>query len=214
MRADLHLHTVYSEDSASPLDDIIARCEEVGIDCIAVTDHNTIAGALEMERIAPFTVVVGEEVLTAQGELIGYFLKEQIPPHLSAQETVRLIREQGGLVAVPHPFDRLRLSTIDHSIMELLPAIDIVEVFNARVLLPRSNARARELAWAHGLLASAGSDAHTIAEIGNAYVEIPPFEGPGEFRLALAQGQIWGVPSGIGVHLRSRWAWARKRMGR
>ena len=214
LRADFHIHTFYSVDSMNPLDKIIARCLEVGIDCIAGTDHNTIAGALEMERLAPFKVIVGEEILTASGEIIGYFLHEEIPARLTAEETVLRIKEQGGLVCIPHPFDRLRFSAIHRQAMEeILPYIDIIEVFNSRVIFARHCARAVLFAETHGLLASAGSDAHTIHEIGNAYVEMPEFDDRDGFCLALAQGRIVGRRSGIGVHLRSKWALVSKLLG-
>ncbi len=204
IRADLHIHTAYSDDSKTPLERIIARCLEVGINCIAITDHNTIAGAVEMKRIAPFQVIVGDEIQTSTGEVIGYFLAEEIPKGLSAEETARLIKEQGGLVCIPHPFDHVRLSTIRHQSLEtLLPYIDIIEVFNSRLLLRRHNIKAQRFAQAHGLLASAGSDAHTPGEIGNAYVEIPDFNDKDQFLTALAQGRVFGRRSAPWVHLRS-----------
>ncbi len=112
IRADLHIHTVYSDDSNASLERIIARCLEVGINCIAITDHNTIAGAMEMKRIDPFQVIVVGEILNSAGEIIGYFLADEIPKVLPATETARLIKEQGGLLVIPHRFDRLGRSTI------------------------------------------------------------------------------------------------------
>ena len=207
IRADLHIHTIYSEDSNTPLERIIDRCLEAGINCIAITDHNTIAGALEMKRIAPFTVIVGDEIQTSTGEVIGYFLQEEIPKGLPAEQTARMIKEQGGLVCIPHPFDRLRMSTLHRQTLEtLLPYIDIIEVFNSRVLLLRHNIMAERFTNAHGLLASAGSDAHTLGEIGNAYVEMPEFNDKEHFLTALAQGRIRGRKASLSVHLWSSWA--------
>ncbi|TET40780.1 MAG: PHP domain-containing protein [Dehalococcoidia bacterium] len=213
LKADLHMHTAYSSDCATSLENVIARCLEIGINCVAVTDHNTIAGALEVKRMAPFTVIVGEEIQTLSGEVIGYFLSEEIPSCLPAEETARRIKEQGGLVCIPHPFDRLRLSTLRRQHLEtLIPYIDIVEVFNSRVPLSRHSAKALLFAQNHGLLASAGSDAHTIAEIGNAYVEMPEFNDREEFCLALAEGRIVGRRASPWVHAWSSWVRLSKHM--
>ena len=108
IKADFHMHTHFSPDSETPPEKLVARCVEVGLSCIAVTDHNTIEGALEVERIAPFMVIVGEEVASSDGEITGLFLKEPVPKGLSPQETARRIKDQGGLVSLPHPFDRFR----------------------------------------------------------------------------------------------------------
>lgn len=207
IRADLHIHTAYSPDSHVSLERLIARCREVGINCVAITDHNTIAGALEMKRLAPFKVIVGEEIQTLTGEVIGYFLSEEIPRGLPAEETARRIKEQGGAVCIPHPFDRLRLSTIRRQSLEaLVPHTDIIEVFNSRLILRRQAAKAQRFAEAHGLLASAGSDAHTVFEVGNAYVEMPEFDDKDQFLLALAQGRIDGKMSAPWFRLWSDWA--------
>lgn len=193
LRADLHIHSSYSADSSATLEDIVAHCLRKGINCVALTDHNTIAGALKMKQIAPFTVIVGEEILTTSGEIIGFFLTEEIPARLPAEEAVARIKSQGGLVCIPHPFDHFRPSAMHrHALEALLPDIDIIEVFNSRTLLYSDLAKAQQLAQTNGLLASAGSDAHIPSEIGNAYVEMPEFSNQDEFRLALAQGKIFG----------------------
>ena len=211
MRCDLHLHTMYSPDSKTTPEQIIAHCKETGIDCIAVTDHDTIKGAVELKRLAPFKVIVSSEIHTRDGEVIGYFLSEEIPGKLSAIETVKLIKQQGGLVCVPHPFDALRGSAIERRALdEILPEVDIIEVFNARSLYRHHNTMARQFADRHKLLASAGSDAHTPDEIGTTYVEMPDFEGKDDFLKALAQGNIVGQPSSPLVHMRSTWARIRK----
>jgi len=207
IRADLHIHTVYSCDSNTSLQRLIARCREVGINCVAITDHNTIAGAVEMKRLAPFRVIVGEEIQTLTGEIIGYFLSEEIPKGLPAEETARRIKEQGGVVCIPHPFDRMRLSTLRRRSLEtLLPYIDVVEVLNSRLLLRRQCAMAQRFAQAHGLPSSAGSDAHTTFEVGNAYVEMPEFNDKDQFLLALAQGRVGGRRSAPWFRLWSDWA--------
>ena len=194
LRADLHMHTHYSPDSAMAPEDLVARCAKIGLNCIAVTDHNTIEGALAVRETAPFTVIIGEEIKSAEGEITGLFLKEAIPPHLPPVETARRIKEQGGLVSLPHPFDRFRRSVISRrALEELLPYVDIVEVFNSRNNMNADNRRAYEFAQEHGLLTSAVSDAHTVYELGRSYVEMPDFDGtPEGFKEALAQGRLVG----------------------
>jgi predicted metal-dependent phosphoesterase TrpH len=192
LRADFHLHTRYSMDSSSSLEDIIKRCQEMGINCIAVTDHGAFEGALKMKEIAPFTVIPGEEILTPNGEVIGYFLKEFIPTKQPIEDAIRAIRAQGGLVGLPHPFDTFRgLKNLDnHQLEELAAQVDVIEVFNARSLLPGDSDKARDFAARHDLPSTAGSDAHTIREIGKTYVEMPPFDGPESFLTALRASSI------------------------
>ena len=207
MKADLHVHTGYSPDCVTSLARIIARCTHLGIECVAITDHNTIAGALDMKRVAPFKVVIGEEIETTDGEVIGYFISEEIPSGLTALETILRIKKQGGVVCIPHPFDPFRFSAIHRDSLEaLVPHIDIIEAFNSRLLLRRHAARAEAFARKHGLLISAGSDAHTASEVGNAYVEMPDFNDRKQFLSALAQGTITGKISSPLVRLRSNWS--------
>lgn len=207
LKADLHIHTAYSADAVTSIQDVVARCLKVGINCIAVTDHNTILGALKVRELAPFPVIVGEEIATRSGEIIGYFLNEEVPARLSAAETVRRIKEQGGLVCIPHPFDRLRLAALRRQeLVALLPHIDIIEVFNSRVMLTNDNLSARLFALTYSLPASAGSDAHTAAEIGNAFVQMPEFNDKEGFLHSLSQGVIMGNRASPMVHLWSIWA--------
>jgi hypothetical protein len=207
LRADLHLHTDRSPDSLISVAALIRRCVAKGIDCVAVTDHNTINGALAMREMAPFRVVIAEEVKTSDGEIIGLFLSEEIPLGLSPEETVRRIKEQGGLVCIAHPFDRLRREPLRAAARErILPDIDIIEAFNARVTFKGDNEKARAYAQEHGLAMSAGSDAHSLREVGRAYVEMPEFETPEQFLEALRAGRIVGRLSSPLVHLSSTWA--------
>ncbi len=213
IKADLHIHTAYSMDCAMPLEQIITRCLEIGINCLAITDHNTIAGALKIKEMAPFPIIMGEEILTSCGEVIGLFLSQEIPSKLSIEETISQIKAQDGLVCIPHPYDRLRLSMFRNQVFEsIMPEVDIIEVFNARSLSPNSSARARHLVRKYGKLASAGSDAHTPSEIGNAYVEMPEFTGKDEFLVSLAQGKISGNKSNPVVHFASTWARLKKNL--
>lgn len=194
---------------------IIERCLELSINCVAVADHNTISGALQLKEMAPFEVIVAEEILTPVGEVMGLFLREVITSGLSAQETISRIRSQGGLVAIPHPFGRsLPWNSRVLTSAETLSQVDIIETFNSRTPFSRSMAKARELAKQQGKVASAGSDAHTLGEIGRAYVEMPEFEGPDGFLNSLAHGRIFGQKSSYLAHFASTWAKMRKHLFR
>jgi len=172
LRDDLHIHTEYSMDCNTPLEKVISRCLEIGINCIAICDHGTAEGALKMQSLAPFTVIVAEEILTPYGEIMGMFLKQTVPSGLSVTETISRIRAQDALVGVPHPFDTFRHSALDsHVLEEIAEQIDVIEVYNARSLVHVP--KARIFAEKYGISQSAGSDAHTAGEIGNAYVEMP-----------------------------------------
>ena len=191
-RAELHVHTRFSPDCATPPNKLVERCQKVGVNCVAITDHNTIQGALAVQEIAPFLVIIGEEVKSTAGEITGLFLNKEIPAGLSPMETVERIKAQGGLISIPHPFDRMRRSVITApALEEVLPHADIIEAFNARNTFATANSRAKALAQERGLLMSAVSDAHTLLELGRAYVEMPEFDGtPEGFKESLRQGQL------------------------
>ena len=213
IKADLHIHTCYSVDCLTPLERIVECCLERGINCIAVADHNTIAGAIRLRETAPFKVIVAEEILTVVGEIMGLFLSKRVAPGLSPQETISQIRDQGGLVAIPHPFGRsLPWHSNALTSMEILAQVDIIEAFNSRTPFSRSIRRAATLAKEQGKAASAGSDAHTLGEIGRAYVQMPEFDGPDDFLVSLAQGQIFGQKSSYLAHVASTWVRIRKRI--
>jgi len=198
-------------DCSMPLEQVISRCLEVGINCVAIADHGTAEGALKMQDIAPFPIVVAEEILTPHGEIMGMFLKETIPSGLSVDETISQIKAQGGLVCIPHPYDRIRQSALSNRVLaEIAEQIDILEVFNARGVFPQASTKAKALAEKYGILKSAGSDAHTPREIGNAYVEMPEFDGKDGFLKALAAGKVSGHRTNPVVHFGSTWARLKK----
>ena len=212
LKADLHLHTEYSMDCNMPLEKIVNRCLEIGINCIAICDHGTAEGALKMRDIAPFPVIVAEEILTPDGEITGMFLEETIPSGLSVEKTISRIRAQGALVCIPHPFDAFRRSALRNQIIEeIAEQIDIIEIFNSRTLPPRHSAKALAFASKYGIAKSAGSDAHTLCEIGNAYVEMPEFNGRDDFLQALEKGNISGRMTNPFIHFASVWTRLRKR---
>jgi hypothetical protein len=215
LKADLHTHTHYSRDCWTSPERYVRRCLKVGINCVAITDHNSMEGALAVQRIAPFKVIVAEEIKTTEGELVGLFLKEAIPRGLTPEETIERVKAQGGLVSLPHPFDRIRREPLRGPARErVLGHLDVIEVFNSRTSLRRDSERARRLAEELGLPMSAGSDAHSPWEIGAAYVEMPDFDGPQEFLEALRQGRIVGRRSNPLVHVLSTLAKVRSRLGR
>lgn len=212
LKADLHVHTQYSMDCRTPLEKLVDRCIEKGIDCVAISDHGTVEGALRLQEMAPFIVIVAEEIMTPYGEIMGMFLKETIPSGLSVAETLSRIKAQGGLVCVPHPFDIFRQSALrTHILEEIADQIDMIETLNARVILPQNVAKARAFAVRHGIIQSAGSDAHTLREIGNAYVEIPEFKSRDDFLDALQKGKICGHSTNPIIHFASIWTKLRNR---
>jgi hypothetical protein len=163
--------------------------------------------------MAPFKIIVAEEILTPVGELMGLFLTEQVPGGLSVAETVARIRKQGGLVSIPHPFGRPHLPGPRELVSaETVKQVDIIEVFNARTPLPGSSRKSSRLASKYGLAASAGSDAHIASEIGRAYVEMLDFHGPGDFLDCLRKGKIFGSKSGVTVHFASALSKINKRL--
>ncbi|HEY41917.1 MAG TPA: PHP domain-containing protein [Dehalococcoidia bacterium] len=211
LKADLHIHTKYSMDCDTPLEKIVARCNKLGINCIAIADHGTIEGALRMQEIAPFPVIIAEEVLTPVGEIMGVFLKEGISSGSSVRETIERIKEQDALVCLPHPFDTLRRLRLSELELDALAAdIDIVEVFNSRSPLQLPALKAQAFADKHGLAKCAGSDAHSTLEIGRAYVEMPEFKDKDSYLQALRAGTITGRKSSLFIHFLSVWARIKK----
>jgi predicted metal-dependent phosphoesterase TrpH len=213
IRADLHTHTHYSPDSLLSPRLLVRMAKERGMDCIAVTDHNTVRGGLAVREIADFQVIVGEEVRTAEGEVLGLFLTEDVPRGLSAKETIARIREQGGVAGVPHPFDSLRSALHITAMRELMDQIDFIEALNARIIFGMHNKLAVEFARRHGKPMSAASDAHSGREVGRAYVEMRPFGTSAEFLESLRGGSLVGRLSSPLIHMLSRYAAVRRLLG-
>ena len=191
--ADLHVHSHHSDDCVMTIPEILARARECGLGAIAITDHNTIAGGLEAVPQGPdygIRVIVGEEVKTGEGEIIGLFLDENIPPGLSFAETIAEIHRQGGIVYVPHPFDRLHTVPSYTLLKASVGGLDVVETFNSRIAFPGFNERAERFAARYRLAAAAGSDAHVLPGIGTAMTGMAAFTGPDDFLEALADRRI------------------------
>jgi predicted metal-dependent phosphoesterase TrpH len=194
-------------DCQTTPEQLIERCQKMGINCIAVSDHGSAEGGLVLQKMAPFKVIVAEEILTPNGEIMGLFLKETIPTKIPVAEAIKRIKDQGGLVSIPHPFDPLRGLKMDKAAIEKLAGqIDLVEVFNARGPFAGPVAKAKALALAHNLPGIAGSDAHYTFEIGYTFVEMPEFNGKDEFLSALKNATIHRQRASFAVYLRTGWA--------
>jgi predicted metal-dependent phosphoesterase TrpH len=195
IEVDLHMHTDHSGDCATPVDVLLQTARDRGLGAIAITDHNEVSGALEARRIAAgmddIKVIVAEEVKTAeQGEVIGLFLEEKIPKGLTMAETIAAIREQGGLVYVPHPFDRFHSVPDYEHLLEIVEEIDILEVFNPRVALTAFNEEAVRFARKYRIVPGAGSDSHVAQGLGSVRTRIHDFDGPAEFLEAMRDADI------------------------
>jgi predicted metal-dependent phosphoesterase TrpH len=213
LRVDLHSHTRASKDSLNPYEGIVPAMDAAGIDRLVVTDHDRVDGALRLHERFPERIIVGEEVRTLEGpDLIGIFVRELIPRGTPLRETCQRILDQGGVVYVPHPFDARRRGG-GPLLDGILDLVDVVEAHNARTFDPAINQRGEAWALAHGKLLGAGSDAHTLAEIGTACVEMPPFVPEREsFLAALAQATLVRGTSPFRVTLSSTYATLRKKL--
>jgi glycosyltransferase involved in cell wall biosynthesis len=199
--ADLHMHTDHSMDCATPVEVLLSTARDEGLGAIAVTDHNEISGALEAQRMAEeygVKVIVGEEVKTAsQGEVIGLFITEKIPRGMTLQETVAEIKRQGGLVYVPHPFDRMHAVPDYEHLLTIIDDVDAIEVYNPRVAIGSFNEEAQRFAAKYRVVAGAGSDSHVAPGLGSVRVRMPDFDGPAEFLEALRVAEIHTKPSSL-----------------
>lgn len=195
---DLHCHSCYSFDSISRPADLVRAAQARGLTHLAVTDHDVIEGAQRARELAPagLTVIVGEEILTREGDCLGLFLEQAVPPGLSLAETIAAIHEQGGLAGLPHPFDQLRRSSglargREEALEPILPELDFIEAFNARVVNPSANERAAELGAKYGIARVASSDAHHVSEVAVACTIVPGRVGtPAGLREALPGGTL------------------------
>ena len=185
---------MWSGDSTTTPDEFAGAVDASGLDVVCITDHNSIDGAIELQDRLACRVIVGEELRTAAGEIIGLFLTERVPMGISHIDAAKAIRDQGGVVYIPHPFDPMRRNLNEAALYELAEAdlIDAVEVFNAKTSLASLNRRAAEFAAEFGIVAGAGSDGHVPDALGAAYVEIADFDTPMEFLAALATGEVVG----------------------
>lgn len=212
----MHTHSEYSPDSRTPIAVQALAIKAAGLDVVCATDHNTIEGALRLrDKADGFRVIVGEEISSRDGEIIGLFLETAVPRDLSAEETIDRIHGQGGLVSVPHPYSHNRIYRIRREALERVwPTIDAIEVFNAREAIAGDNRRALAFAQSHEIPGAVGSDAHRPWEIGRAYLECPDFAGRDDFLWAVKQGEVTGRLAGHAIHFYTRYDKIRKWLGR
>jgi predicted metal-dependent phosphoesterase TrpH len=213
LRVEFHCHTIYSKDCLVKPEKLVKACQHKGIQRVVVTDHNTTAGALRARELDPERVIIGEEIMTQEGELLAAYLTEEIPPGLPALETIAILREQGAFISVSHPFDKMRNGHWKpENLLKITPLVDAIEIFNARCIQASFNDEARKFAQEYGLRGTAGSDAHTTFELGRASLLLPDFHDTGSLRRAMEQVEYRLQLSSPLVHFTSRYAVWRKKM--
>jgi len=211
LRVEFHCHTKASKDSLTHPRELVDTCRRKGIDRVIVTDHNTIAGARAAQALDPELVIVGEEIMTTRGEILAAFVREEIPKGLSPQETILRLKDQDAFISVSHPFDLFRSGGWQEAdLLEILPLVDAIEVYNSRCMFPSFNRKARQFAERHNIAGTVGSDAHAAFELGRSLLLLEQFEGPEEMRKVIRMGiprVRWSPPW---FHLTSRYAAIRK----
>jgi predicted metal-dependent phosphoesterase TrpH len=211
---ELHSHTVYSADSLVKLDELQAICQARGIDRLAITDHDTAQAALEMARMYPTWIIPGEEIMTTQGEILAWYIKEEVPGGLTPQETIQRLRDQGAVIGIAHPLDRYRKGAwTREQLLAIVDQVEAIEVFNSRCIHNADNLKALEFAREHGKLMTCGSDAHAKREYGRAVMQTRPFANSADgLREALKDATRQEKLSGIDVHFSSKYALWIKRL--
>ena len=213
LKVEFHCHTLASKDSLVRPEDLLDRCRRKRIDRVVITDHNTIAGALHAQQLDPGRVIVGEEIMTQEGEILAAYVRQEIPPGLPALDVIDSLRQQGAFISVSHPFDKMRTGHWQlENLLKIAPLVDAIETFNARCLLPGYNAKAQLFAKQHNLPGTAGSDAHALIELGTATLLLAPFENADDLRRGLAAAELRAHLSPGWVHLFSRYAVWRKKI--
>lgn len=213
LSVDFHTHTFASHDSLSTPETFIRGVRHRKLDRVVVTDHNTITGAQKLQALAPELIIVGEEIMTSQGEILGIFVNREVPGGLDPLETIRRLREQGAFISVSHPFDHLRSGAWElEPLMEIRSLVDAIETFNARCMLPGANHEAADFAIKNSLAGTAGSDAHAPIELGAARMILPDFSTPEELRKVINFGRLSARRSPFWVHFFSRYAHWRKKV--
>jgi len=214
LKTEFHCHTIFSKDSLTKPADLVRVARRKGLDRVIVTDHNSIGGALAARAIDPELIIVGEEIMTTRGEILASFMTAEIPAGLTPQDTIRRLREQGAFISVSHPFDAQRSGHWDEpDLLEILPLVDAIEVFNSRCMRPDYNVKAAEFARDHDMPGTVGSDAHAAFELGRAHLELPAFESGDGLRSVIRGCRAVTRLSSPWVHLTSRWATLLKRTG-
>ena len=201
IKIEMHSHTCFSQDGFITAETLSRQCRKKNLGCICITDHNTIQGAIEFSKSAEVKIVIGEEMETGEGDLIGLFLNREIDKGLGLEKTISLIKQQGGLVYLPHPFDEFRKSSVKKASAEKIKnQIDIIEIFNSRTLNPKYNRMAADFAVENGIIKAVGSDSHHPIEIGMSYVEMECFNGAKDFLEKLKKASL--KTKKCGLHIR------------
>lgn len=210
---EFHCHTNASKDSLTRPEDLLRTARKKGIDRLVITDHNSTAGALAAQKLDPQLVIVGEEIMTTKGEILAAFVRKEIPAGLSPEETIRRLKAQGAFISVSHPYDTHRKGGWQEAdLLEIIPHVDAIEVFNSRCMDPRFNHRAELFAQRHNLAATVGSDAHAAFEVGSSVMVLDQFEGPEGMRKVIRQAKFQTKLSPWWVHLVSRYASIKKKI--
>ena len=213
IKVDFHVHSFASTDSLSTGEKLYRRAKELGLGKLVLTDHNTIAGALELQKSHPNDVIVGEEILTTRGEILALFVQEELPKGIEPLMAFRQLKEQGAFIALSHPYAMARHGWTEAEMEEYLPFLDAIEISNARNR-PGMNRAATQFAAEHGLSGIAGSDAHGVSELGAMGLELPDFRTAEELRISIRSANVFGKESPLWVRFYSRSAAARKALRR
>jgi predicted metal-dependent phosphoesterase TrpH len=211
VKTEFHCHTIYSKDSLVTLPELLSTCQKKGIQRLVVTDHNAIVGAFLARELDPSLFIVGEEIMTQQGELLAFFVQELIPAGLPASEAIARLHEQNAFISVSHPFDLTRSGRWQlDDLLAIVPDIDAIEIYNSRCLSPKSNILAADFSYRHHLLGTVGSDSHSLREVGTATLSLPNFHDAVNLKSALMLAEPHVRPSGPWVHFYSSYARWRK----
>jgi len=209
---EFHCHTHASKDSLTRPADLISAARRKGIGRVIVTDHNSIIGAREARAIDPELIIIGEEIMTTKGEILAAYVQELISANLSPKETIDILKEQGAFISVSHPFDEMRKGGWqENDLLEILPFVDAIEVYNSRCMFPRFNRRAGLFAQKHNIAGTVGSDAHAAFELGRSVLLLDQFTGPEELRQVIRAAKMKVKWSPWWFHLISRYASSKKK---
>ncbi|MBL8077750.1 MAG: PHP domain-containing protein [Anaerolineales bacterium] len=213
LKVEFHCHTNASKDSLTKPSDLITTARKNGIDRLIITDHNSIAGAKAASLLDPDLVIIGEEIMTTRGEILASFVTDEVPARLTPKETIKQLKDQGAFISVSHPFDELREGGWqENDLLDILPDVDAIEIYNSRCMFPRFNRRAKEFAVKHNLAGTVGSDAHAAFEVGRSVLLLDPFTGPQEMRAVIRRGIPQVKWSPWWFHLTSRYASTVKKL--
>jgi len=211
IQVEFHCHTEYSPDSRLRVPDLIAISRKKGLDRVIITDHNEIRGAQLAYKIAPDLIIIGEEILTTEGELLAAYVQEKIPKGLPPEIAIKALRDQGAFISVSHPFDSARNGAWqERDLRRIIPLVDAIEVFNSRCISDQANQQAIHFAEKFSLCGTVGSDAHAGFELGRSRLILPEFFNADELKKVLPLAQKVTVSSPFWVHFVSRWAkWSK-----